>query len=149
MGNTPSSKVGLHLERYIIYRSILLSHDHKLTNHLTESRERQSLKNVKRVREDEQERVQSKEKKHHAHLRKQLIDDLQHDIHNFFEPLKEFTGITPLNSFFDIRNHLYYWTESLACQKQGFCTKAIVEEDDDEFGECWEEPRKATKTQSR
>ena len=108
MGNTPSSKVGLHLERYIIYRSILLSHDHKLTNHLTESRERQSLKNVKRVREDEQERVQSKEKKHHAHLRKQLIDDLQHDIHNFFEPLKEFTGITPLNSFFDIRNHLYY-----------------------------------------
>jgi hypothetical protein len=55
--------------------------------------EREAIKNVKQLREQESERVESKDRKHQAHLRKQMLDGIQGDfVENMLEPLKEWSG---------------------------------------------------------
>jgi len=98
---------------------------------LSTSRERDALNRVNELRQEEQQRIESKEKKHQTFLRKQIIDDLHDDlIQNVVEPLK-------------------IWTDALVSQND-FCTKSHIEVDDDEFDEVWDDaPKKSKSNRSR
>ncbi len=56
-------------------------------------RERDALNRVNELRQEEQKRIEEKEKKHQTFLRKQIIEDLHDDlVQNVVQPLKVWTG---------------------------------------------------------